>query len=452
MDIRILIGMWTLCLLRFAFCLVENSTLVHPDAVNNETDSILEFQDLKQQSNDFDRIFHEIQSLTKQMDGLKQAVIRIENTIKEDVTGMMDDLAELRTAVGETEGDLQSTRNSVESIQDWTTRVDDKLRDLDKYMKSCIQHSYPIARSGNYLINRKGKHHNHPKGRKIKPTKMVQIDPDLQADSSGAIVTSEKTYRYASNCCSDIKTEMLKLQRHCSARNYRPSSCADIQLKFGIKKLKNGPHAINPTIYGFDTYFNVHCDFETDGGGWTVFQRRDDFGLPRETFERNWTEYKTGFGDVTKELWLGNDAIYALTNQEPVMLRIELVNHSGQSKYAEYSLIRLGSEKEQYKLHLGKYSGDATDALGRSREMPFSTKDQDNDKWTGNCAQRFRGGWWFNNCHDANLNGFYFGGEHESYADGINWYHWTGFHYSLKRTEMKIRPINFSPQRLLDYE
>ena len=70
----------------------------------------------------------------------------------------------------------------------------------------------------------------------------------------------------------------------------------------------------------------------------------------------------------------------------------------------------------------------------------FSTKDQDNDLWSSSCAVSCKGAWWYRNCHGSNLNGQYLGGPHDTYADGINWKAFRGYHYSLKRSEMKLRP------------
>ena len=73
--------------------------------------------------------------------------------------------------------------------------------------------------------------------------------------------------------------------------------------------------------------------------------------------------------------------------------------------------------------------------------MQFTTKDQDNDRDTaGSCAVLYKGAWWYNKCHESNLNGLYLGGPHASSSDGVSWNSFRGAYYSLKRSEMKLRP------------
>ena len=88
--------------------------------------------------------------------------------------------------------------------------------------------------------------------------------------------------------------------------------------------------------------------------------------------------------------------------------------------------------------------GTAGDSLLRHHYgHPFSTRDRDHDADRGNCAVLYQGAWWYGNCHDSNLNGFYYNGSNPSKGQGIIWHTWKGIHYSVKRAEMKIRPVNF---------
>ena len=175
---------------------------------------------------------------------------------------------------------------------------------------------------------------------------------------------------------------------------------------------------------------------ETDGGGWMVFQRRMD---GTESFNGWWDDYVKGFGDLNGEFWLGLSKIHRLANSGTTKsLRIDLEDFDGNQRHANYSTFQVLDSSRKYKLNITGYSGDAGDSLTEHNGMKFSTKDQDNDQNGGNCAVGFKGAWWYNACHASNLNGKYLSGTTE-YASGVLWYHWKGYYYSLKISEMKLR-------------
>ncbi|XP_038060757.1 ficolin-3-like [Patiria miniata] len=197
------------------------------------------------------------------------------------------------------------------------------------------------------------------------------------------------------------------------------------------------------TIYpeGFGNCLRVYCDMETDGGGWIVFQRRQDGSVD---FYRNWTEYQAGFGDLSGEFWLGNDNLVTLTSdnsQGTWELRVDLEDWEGNRAWAKYSDFQISPG--EYNLNIGQYDASSTagsDSLFYHRGRPFTTKDRDNDARSGsNCAQSLHGAWWFNNCLHSDLNGRYYPDEHAPYNEGVNWRFWKGFTYSLKSCRMKMR-------------
>ena len=184
---------------------------------------------------------------------------------------------------------------------------------------------------------------------------------------------------------------------------------------------------------------------DTDGGGWNVFQRRMDGSV---NFFLNWADYEEGFGDLNGEFWLGLSKIHRLTqNGTDYKLRVDLEDFENEKSYAKYSTFSIGDRNTDYTITLGGYSGDAGDSMtssgyGNVNGMKFTTKDRDNDLHNnGNCAHWFKGGWWYRACHYSNLNGPYLGGPHASEGKGVNWYHWRGYYYSLKFTEMKLHKI-----------
>ena len=152
--------------------------------------------------------------------------------------------------------------------------------------------------------------------------------------------------------------------------------------------------------HGNDKKVEVLCDFETDGGGWTIIQKRSSG--PKEEFNRNWTEYSNGFGSVDGNFWLGLENIHALTKNGDQELRIELEDFEGEKRYAKYSTFSISDASDFYRLTITGFSGDSTagDSMENSaygypnNGMRFSTRDKDNDNLSGyNCAAT-GGGWW----------------------------------------------------------
>ena len=173
----------------------------------------------------------------------------------------------------------------------------------------------------------------------------------------------------------------------------------------------------------------------TDGGGWTVIQRRMDGSVD---FYRDWISYKYGFGNLNGEFWLGLDKINRLTEAQSC-LRVDLEDFEKNVRYANYSLFTVAGPTTNYRLTVGGYTGDAGNSMNGHNGMQFTTKDRDHDNWNRNCAEVLKGAWWYNGCHYSNLNGWYQYGPTDS-STGVAWYFFKrSYKYSLKFAEMKVK-------------
>lgn len=188
---------------------------------------------------------------------------------------------------------------------------------------------------------------------------------------------------------------------------------------------------------------------DSNGGGWTVIQRRES---STTDFYREWQEYKTGFGKMDGNFWLGLEKIHRITQIENHELLVTMVDHDNATFTAKYSLFKVDSSATDYQLDLGTYEeaeSNAGDSLSIHDNQKFTTSDNDNDgSTTENCAVKHYGAWWYNSCHESNLNGRYYAGDYGNHdgtdptaiADGIVWYTATGLWHSLKSVTMAIRP------------
>ncbi|XP_062597733.1 fibroleukin-like [Saccostrea cucullata] len=125
------------------------------------------------------------------------------------------------------------------------------------------------------------------------------------------------------------------------------------------------------------------------GGGWTVIQKRIDGSV---SFDRNWKDYKNGFGEPEQEVWIGNDLIHHLTKENNSSLYVSITLRNGTTLYEMYDRFSVSAETGKYQLFL---AGPATGTLGNSMTsshylsgMSFSTPDRDNDRWRNSMLMR----------------------------------------------------------------
>ncbi|CAG5863950.1 unnamed protein product [Menidia menidia] len=192
--------------------------------------------------------------------------------------------------------------------------------------------------------------------------------------------------------------------------------------------------------------FEVLCEMTSDGG-WTVIQKRQDGS---QNFNQFWDAYKTGFGSLNGEFWLGLDNIHSLSEQGRYVLHVELSDESGKQQDAVYKF-QLDGEEKKFALHLDEESGDQEKMLSTGDSgLPFSTADSDNDLAVDvNCAELLSGGWWFSGCGQSNLNGKYprkpwqRQGRH-SRRQTMFWTASSGQGSSLKSALLKIAPASIN--------
>ncbi|CAL4108361.1 unnamed protein product [Meganyctiphanes norvegica] len=214
-------------------------------------------------------------------------------------------------------------------------------------------------------------------------------------------------------------------------------NCADL---YNQGRNISGPAKIAPK--GCCNIVSVICDQDSDGGGWTIIQKRQVVE-PRENFNRGWEDYSRGFGNMTGsgEYWMGLALLHTLSQQGNQELHIELEDWEGDTRWAKYSTFYVGPPEDNYRLKITGYSGRAGDAMYYSNGQAFSTHDRDNDAASSrSCASIYKSGWWYDSCALANLNGEPHRGTATKKYHGIRWNQWRGSEYSLRGVTMKIRP------------
>ena len=206
--------------------------------------------------------------------------------------------------------------------------------------------------------------------------------------------------QYCTNLYKDFKhkctSSIITIRSCCELKTFLPEYAPS-----GVYKMIKGKFASPADVY---------CDTTTDGGGWIVIQRnRNNSQL---SFNKNWVEYKDGFGDLNKDFWYGLEAIHTLTQNGQWEMRVDYqaLGLSNSWYYLYYNQFSVGSASQEYPLTIGGmvWGGNL---FAKSRTltlngMKFSTQDNDNDRRSGgSCTASYQNsGWWYNDCCSININ------------------------------------------------
>ena len=81
-------------------------------------------------------------------------------------------------------------------------------------------------------------------------------------------------------------------------------------------------------------------------------------------------------------------------------MRVDYQKYDKTWTYLHYNQFSVGSANEKYPLTVGGFTGQGADqfrypSYGQNG-MKLTTLDSDNDKWSGNCGDHYKSGWWHN--------------------------------------------------------
>lgn len=268
--------------------------------------------------------------------------------------------------------------------------------------------------------------------------KITNLEHDVQEtkkallDLLTTVSQISQNYETVANTVEHLRQDILDKLESKVRREERRDSQQTFTKDIANSTITKDEFAAFQLLVGRDT---SHIRFQE--GQWVVFQRRGQYNNPRDYFARDLDEYVSGFGDPSKEFWLGLDKLVSLTSVGAELI-IQLETFEGQKIVAKYSNFKV-EEGPDYRLHVSGYSGNAGNPLRIDTGMAFSARDSDRDLWEGDCSQtRGGGGWWYNGCGLANLNGRNLGAGQNSY-DGILWYFYANDNRSFKSSKMMLR-------------
>jgi hypothetical protein len=201
----------------------------------------------------------------------------------------------------------------------------------------------------------------------------AQQQPSSNDLSNTSIQKLEMMITKLSSSISKIEREMLSMRkssRKGHANNYPMMHQRNSHHQSDIEEVCTAVDN-EPGIKKFRKNFFINCENVADEGNWIVIQNRFNGDV---NFFRSWSEYKEGFGSIGAEFWIGLERLHELTSSHLFELMVTIEDFNGEKRFAKYAGFAVSSEAGGYAINvLGKYSGDAGDALTYHAGMKFST-------------------------------------------------------------------------------
>ena len=206
----------------------------------------------------------------------------------------------------------------------------------------------------------------------------------------------------------------------------KAKSCKDLYDRFNYRK--DGLYAVNVGEVSDGFLRPIQCDMTTRGGGWTVIEQRMDGSV---SFEVDWNNFKSGFGNFHGDYYYGNENWHMLTKGPTVKHELYFILETAGGAVSEqsYDDVSIGPESDRYRLALGTYQyisgvdlrvdGDKFKSKNNGKE--FATRDLDTTD--SQCVDTFTGGFWYGHqCGNVNLHGIW----GTDVNKGIKWKGMTG--------------------------
>ena len=118
----------------------------------------------------------------------------------------------------------------------------------------------------------------------------------------------------ADQYCDNFIKQYNTFRNICSLQSMTINNCCD----FRTFSTRSGVYKPNRKTF---SCIDVYCDMNTTNGGWIVIQRnKKDSSV---NFNRSWTDYEEGFGDLNTKFWYGLENIHFLTSYGKWEMRVD---------------------------------------------------------------------------------------------------------------------------------